>query len=138
MKTEHLIYEEDDKRDWTHKGIKIRDVRKIKDFYIISIPDDRLDLDEDEYFPGFIGPLMVKDHIFESRLRSYFLKEPSDISRDDILKIRWNLFVTKGYYIKAAGNKIEKFPQSPNKYYVSYLEVDGDLGEFNTILKPTE
>jgi len=110
--------------DWTHKSIIIKDVRKLNKLYVIKVYDpDR---------PSQIDmPLFVKDTIFEERLKSYFLKPVDKISRDEILNSRWNMYITKGYYIKVdENNDIQKFNNDPEKWYVSYLEIEGALANF--------
>lgn len=113
-------------KDWTHKGIKILDIRRLPEFYIFLINSRE------------VGPLMVRDKIFEERIRSFFLKDPGLISRKEILGEEWNMYITKGYYIKVSKGEIQKFYMDPEKYYVSYLEISGDLGSFSTIFKDKE
>lgn len=111
--------------DWTHTQLRILDIRKINKLYAIKI--DHIDIQQ---------PLFVKDSIFEERLRSYFLKESSKISREDILNVYWNMYLSKGYYIKINHNGvIEKYDYDPEKWYVSYMEIDGHLGSFSIVCK---
>jgi hypothetical protein len=117
----------DTKKDWTHKNISITDIRKLPEFYVFTISDDIIK-----------SSLTVKSKIFEDRLRPYFLKDISEVSRKDILEnVRWNMYITKGYYIKIyiqeGTEKCQKFDMDPDKYYVSYLEIDGPLGTFQSI-----
>jgi hypothetical protein len=83
--------------------------------------------------------LFVKDTIFEERVKSYFLKEMSQISRAEILSVFWNMYITKGYYIKIDenGNPV-RYDNDPDKWYVSYLEIDGPLGSFCSIYRDKE
>lgn len=107
--------------DWTHKHAMLTDVRKLNDFYIFTIGD----VDK---------PLIVKKNIFEERLKQYFLVNNLDnISRKDIISLEWNFYITKGYYIKVVNetNDIEEYHMDPDKYYVSFLEIDGELGTLN-------
>jgi len=116
--------------DWTHKNIKIVDVRKLNKLYVLKIDCSSSDFD---------FPLFVKDVIFEERLKSYFLKDMNLIKREDILSVNWNMYITKGYYIKVSENgEIQKFNIDPNKWYVSYLEIDGPLGTFSSIHREKE
>ena len=109
--------------DWTHKQITLTDIRKLNKLYVIKLKEELTD-----------PALFVKDTIFEERLKCYFLKEMSQISREDILSVRWNMYITKGYYVKINEEKeIEKFHNDPEKWYVSYLEIDGPLGSFSSI-----
>jgi len=131
--------------DWTHKSIRITDIRKFNKLYLIKINDpnalefkrnlDPNDLDKSiEKTPS--SALFVKDIIFEERLKSYFLKDVSQISRADILSVFWNMYLTKGYYIKInERGEVEQFNHDPEKWYVSYLEIDGDLGTFSSVYK---
>jgi hypothetical protein len=112
--------------DWTHKNIAIEDIRKLNKLYIIkvvAIPD---------------APLFVKDNIFEERIKSYFLKEVS-ISREVILGLSWNMYITKGHYIKInERDEVEQFNRDPEKWYVSFLEIAGPLGTIHSIYRDRE
>lgn len=115
------------KTDWTHRHLRIEDIRKLNKLYVIKIFDSTVQ-------EQIESPLFVKDTIFEERIRSYFLKDISLISREDILSVRWNMYITQGFYIKINDSGvIEKFYHDQNKWYVSYLEIDGPLGEFCSV-----
>ncbi len=109
------------KIEWTHKAVKISDVRKVRKFYIISVDDKKID-----------SPLFVDHRIFEGRLNSYYLRDPSsigDFSRDDVIRVKWNMVINKGYFIKYDHeNEIEEVHKDPEKFYISFLEIDGPLG----------
>jgi hypothetical protein len=112
--------------DWTHKAINITDVRKLSKLYVIK-------------HALINSPLFVKDTIFEERLKSYFLKDMNQITRDDILSVTWNMYITKGFYIKInEKGEVEKFPHDPEKWYVSYLEIEGPLGTFSSVYRDKE
>ena len=113
--------------DWTHTLIQIKDIRKLNKLYVIKI--------HDVYANEQIeSALFVKDVIFEERLKSYFLKDVSKITREEILSAKWNMYITKGHYIKISEKgMVEKFERDPEKWYVSYLEIDGPLGTFESI-----
>jgi hypothetical protein len=114
-------------KDWTDKDVKITDVRKLSEFYIFTINTKE------------IGPLLVKSNIFEERLKTYFLKEAHRVTRDEILDVRWNMYITKGHYIKIqSSGTIQIFEMDPNKYYVSYLEIAGPLGSIQSVYKDKE
>jgi hypothetical protein len=118
--------------DWTHKGIKIVDIRKLAKLYVIRVQDLLTAIQIE-------SPLFVKDNIFEERLKAYFLKEMSQISRYEILPLSWNMYITKGYYIKInERGDVDKFPHDPEKWYVSYLEIDGPLGTFYSVYRDKE
>lgn len=115
-------------KDWTNKEVKMTDIRKLSEYYIFTIDD----------FDG-IGPLLVKANIFEERLKTYFLKEAHRVTRDEILSVRWNMYISKGHYIKIqGGGTIQTFEQDPNKHYVSYLEISGPLGSIQSVYKDKE
>jgi len=115
--------------DWTHKNICITDVRKLNKLYVIKIDDPKRAL-------HINSPLFVKDIIFEERLKSYFLKDIQHISREEILGVKWNMYITLGYYIKINENgDIQKFNIDADKWYVSYLEIGGALAAFSSIYK---
>jgi hypothetical protein len=115
--------------DWTHKRVRIEDIRKLYKLYAICIthPSANPPLQ-------LMAPLFVKDIIFEERLRSYFLKDIYKISREEILNIEWNMYITKGHYIKINEKReIEEFHHDPEKWYISYLEISGPLAYFDSI-----
>jgi hypothetical protein len=115
-----------EKLDWTHKNVKIRDIRKLNKLYVFKITDLSDTKIEDALF--------VKDNIFEERLKSYFLTDLNDINRGDILSLNWNMYITKGYYIKInEKGEVDQFNHDPEKWYISYLEIDGDLGKFSSV-----
>ena len=117
-------------KDWTHKDVKITDIRKLSEFYIFTI----LSLTPNDL--PYSGALLVKSNICEERLKTYYLKDANRVSREEILNARWNMFITKGYYIKLQSNGLaQKFDMDPSKYYVSYLEISGPLGTFQSVCK---
>ena len=120
--------EDQEVMDWTHEGIRITDIRKAKSLYAITI--DAKDIE---------GPLLIDSNIFEERIKSYFLYDLNKkITRNDILSIKWNMHISKGYFIKYTvgpeGIKSGKKMKDPNKYYVSFLEIHGPLGTFDTVI----
>lgn len=118
--------------DWTHKAIKISDIRRLKDLYVISVNNKGLKGIEVD------TPLFVNRDIFEKRLESYFLQPASKITRDQVLSVDWNMYITKGYYIKFnSEGRINEYSENtdPDKYYVSFLEINGDLAEFKSVYK---
>jgi hypothetical protein len=119
--------------DWTHKTIKIIDIRKLNKLYVISIINPK------EKHQTVDQPLFVKDTIFEERLKSYFLKDLLRVTREEIMSVFWNMYITKGHFIKIdeLGN-VTEFSHDENKWYVSYLEIDGELGSFSSIYRDKE
>ena len=118
--------------DWTHKNITIKDVRKLNKLYVLKIMDPMMSTQIE-------APLFVKDTIFEERLKSYFFKDIQNITREEILSVKWNMYITKNYYIKidTQGN-ITKYDQNNEKWYVSYLEIEGPLGTFTSVYRDRE
>jgi hypothetical protein len=110
-------------KDWTNKEVKMTDIRKLSEYYIFTIDTDS------------VGPLLVKNNIFEERLKTYFLKEAHRVTREEILGVKWNMYITKGHYIKIQSGAIQTFEMDPNKYYVSYLEIAGLLGSIQSVYK---
>ena len=109
------------KLDWTHHKVRLSDIRKINRLYVLKID-------------AFTTPLFVKDAIFEERLKSYFLTDISNINRSLISSVLWNMYITKGYYVKINEfGEVEKYHNDPEKHYISYLEIDGPLGSFSSI-----
>jgi hypothetical protein len=107
--------------EWTHKKVEITDIRKVKKFYVITVNAKGVD-----------GPLFVEHNIFDSRLKSYYLKNSDDKSefhRRDVTGVKWNMVITKGHFIKYNREKeIEEIQKDPDKFYISFLEIDGPLG----------
>ena len=47
------------------------------------------------------------------------------------------MYITRGYYIKIKDNEIEEIQKEDlQKYYISFLEIVGDLGTFKSIINP--
>jgi len=115
--------------DWTHKNVLITDIRKISNLFVISVDDKTI-----------TSSLMINEKIFNERLRSYFLKEPNKITREEILSVNWNFYITKGYYIKIQpdSDNFKRFDQDENKFYVSYLEIAGELSSFQSVYKQSK
>jgi hypothetical protein len=109
--------------DWTHHAITIIDIRKLKHLYAIKVS-------------GISQTLFVKEDIFNDRLSSYFLTDKLP-ERKDILSLKWNMVITEGFYIKVNGpsGQYHKINGDRKKLYVSYMDVEGALGTFETVLK---
>lgn len=115
--------------DWTHQEVTITDIRKVSNLYILSINNKSV-----------TPPLFVNEKIFNERLKLYFLKESSLVTRQEILGVKWNMYITQGSYIKVntETNDIKKFDMDANKFYVSYLEIAGPLASFSNIYNNTK
>jgi len=128
--------------DWTHKEISIVDIRKLNKLYVIRIllcNPNQAYKPITEIEPIEKTSLFIKDTIFEERLRSYFLKDITKISREEILGVKWNMYISKGYFIKINENgETEQFDHDPEKWYVSYLEISGPLGTFSSVYREKE
>jgi hypothetical protein len=107
--------------DWTHKKVAIDDVRKVRKFYILSIE-------------GLVTPIFVDQTIFEGRVNSYYLRdnyETNNVNRHDVLDVKWNLVVTQGFFYKVdRDGPPQRIEKDPDKYYISFLEIDGPLGTY--------
>jgi len=114
--------------DWTHNQIQITDIRKLQHLYAITIDD------EDEFMSLNGNSVLINESIFEERISSYFLKHPTNISREDIMKVLWNMHITKGYYVKLRDGEFIKKELDADKFYVSFLEIEGPLGSFENII----
>lgn len=109
--------------DWTHFKVKITDIRLFNKLYIIYT-----DIEE------VSAPLFINKTIFEDRLNNFFIGK--EYKREDILALEWNMYVTKDFYVKVDGEgNLNKIAGNTNKWYVSYLDVEGDLGEFSFVYK---
>ena len=105
--------------EWTHRGIQLTDIRKVKKFYILSVSDKKVR-----------SPLFVDHNIFDTRLKSYFLADDlRKINRSDVLALKWNMVITQGYFLKYdASGRLQEIYKDPDKFYISFLEIDGPLG----------
>jgi len=106
--------------DWTHKKVSIIDIRKVKKFYLLSIDDKKI-----------TSPLFVDHNIFEGRINSFYLKDNYEFSREDVLKIKWNMLITQGFFYKyEKDGEFEQIMKDKDKFYISFLEIDGVLGNY--------
>jgi len=107
--------------DWTHKKIYLRDIRKTKKFYILNVSDKSI-----------TSPLFVDHLIFEARVKSFYLRDTNKFSREEVIdQVRWNMVITKGYFIKLdKDGKAEHINKDEDKFYISFLEIDGPLGTY--------
>lgn len=104
--------------DWTHKQVDINDIRKVKKFYILNVDDSLVQ-----------GPLFVDHTIFEGRMKSFYLRDIPEFEREEVLNVKWNMVINKGFFYKIEKNgENEKIPKEIDKYYISFLEIDGPLG----------
>ena len=106
---------------WTHKQVSIKDIRKVKKFYILSIEEIE-------------NPIFVDQTIFESRIGSYYLRDvvlTSSVKRKEVLNVKWNMVITKGFFYKTyVDSPAEKVFKDSEKHYISFLEIDGPLGTY--------
>jgi len=110
--------------EWTHKAVKITDIRKVRKFYVLSIDDKKIP-----------SPLFVDHSIFEGRVNSYYLRgfdnlnKNYNIAREEVTGVKWNLVINKGFYIKMNSGVPDKIKKDEDKFYISFLEIDGALGQ---------
>jgi hypothetical protein len=111
--------------EWTHLLVKISDIRLLHKLYVLYV-----EMDDGPDVSVFVNRIILED-----RLNGYFLGRP--YSREDVLGLKWNMYLTKGYFIKIdSAGKIERFEQEDkSRYFVSFLEVSGPLGEFSSVYK---
>lgn len=114
--------------DWTHKGVKILDIRKSNRMYILQL--------DVEHNKSLISPVTVEISILDNQLKPYYFDQDK-FTRNDILSVEWNMVLTKGYYVKVDSNGecIKTHTSMPQKWYVSYLKVGGALSNFDNIGK---
>lgn len=104
--------------EWTHKEVEIKDIRKVKKFYVLNVDDEEI-----------TSPLFVDHNIFDGRMKSFYLKDIVEFSREEVLNVKWNMVITKGYFWKIdKENKEEKIEKDSEKFYISFLEIEGPLG----------
>jgi hypothetical protein len=113
-------------KDYTHKNVYIEDIRlkrsasKKNDFFALKVE-------------GIDSTIYVNYSIFNERIRSFYLgKNVEDISRDNILNLKWNFVITQGSYLKIVDNEnFERIGGVPEKWYISIFEVATTLGKFS-------
>ena len=92
----------DKKLDWTHKDVKITDIRKLGDVYLFTINDEKINT-----------PIKIGEKIFQQRLSPYFLKDWRNINREDIKGVTWNMYLSKGHFIMLDENdQITEHPRN--------------------------
>ena len=103
--------------DFTHFNLTIEDIKRIKgntlinSFYKIK-------------FKEFDFVVSVTAEIFEYRFSAYFLKENMNfIHRDDIMKCKFNIHATKGYYLRLNDNKLVSKAGKPDIFYINFIDV---------------
>jgi len=128
---------EKNNRDWTHKGVRISDIRKLKNLYLIYLNEGN---SIKVHYPHLIigEPMTVNSRIFEERISSYFLKDADKITREEILSVKWNFFIQRGSFCKISDGDFIVHPMSKDKYYISFLEIDGPLATFDSILSKNQ
>ena len=119
-----FIFKDDDQLEWNVHNVQITDIRLLHKLYALNL-----------FIGGEDVPVFINRNILEDRLDGYFLG--GNYTRDEVLLLRWNLYMTKGYFIKIdSSGKIERFDQEDkSRYYVSFLEVGGPLGTFASVYK---
>lgn len=125
--------------DWTHIGVFLSDIRKLKNLYLIqlgvNLKEGINEFVRDFKSGEYIGdPMTVNSSIFEERVMAYFLKDISQISREEILSVRWNFYIKRGEICKISDNNLVCYPMAKDKYYISFLEIYGPLASFDSIL----
>lgn len=104
--------------EWTHKKVSIKDIRKVKKFYVLDIGEKEI-----------TSPLFVDHTIFEGRMKSFYLRNESYFTRDEVTNVKWNMVINKGFFYKIEkDSEHEKVSKDPEKHYISFLEIEGPLG----------
>lgn len=103
--------------EWTHKKVSIKDIRKVKKFYILHVDDKQI-----------TSPLFVDHTIFEGRMKSFYLTDNPVFDRSQVLDVKWNMVINKGFFYKIEKDDHEKIDKDPEKFYISFLEIEGPLG----------
>lgn len=107
---------------WTHTMVEIVDIRMFSKFYAVIFREST----------GELHRVQLNKEIFDARLNSYFLG--NRYTRKDLIDIRWNLYLTDGYYVKIDHTgEMHRYDGTKGKEYISFLEVSGPLGEFTNI-----
>ena len=116
--------------NWTNKNIKFRDIRLQKDFYIITLLNESNSLDElDDSKKCELIKVKINSNILNARINEYFFNQPDKITRDNILNLRWNLVLTKGYFYKVNNSEIQTIHKDPDEWYISLLDINSLYSE---------
>ena len=100
--------------DFTHFNLTIEDIKKVKGggrtnnsaFYKIKFKD-------------LTKVVSVTAEIFEHRVCSHFMKSSIDlIHRDDLLKCKFNMQATEGYYLRLQDTKFSKHPAKIDSIFI--------------------
>lgn len=123
------------KLDYTHRNVNIRDILKI------TVPHKapkRIGAIDPKYYKilfesgGMLlasnnQPFFILDNILDSKLRSYYLTDT--FSRDDILKLKYNIHISKDGYYKSdlSTNTATWTPAVQNQMYLNFIEINSPL-----------
>lgn len=104
--------------DYNYKDLKLVDLRyrgsEEKGFYILLFYN--------------MPPVNIEKSFFENILfRIYGPLFKKDININSILEIKWNAYITKGFYMQWNGDHYIKNSGNPNRYYLSKLDKSGIL-----------
>ena len=109
------------KLDFTHRGLTIQDIKKIKnekaDFYKIK-------------FAELDTIVSVSGGLLDMRLCSHFLKESINfISRNDILSCRYNVNISEGMYYRLEGGSLIQYQGFGKNKYVNFIDIQSEINE---------
>ena len=110
--------------DFTHFNLTIEDIKKVK-------PGGRSSSNAPFYkikFKEFSKVVSVTAEIFEHRVCSHFMKSSMDlVHRDDLLKCKFNVQATEGYFLRLQDTKLTKHSGKRDSTYVNFIDVAGAI-----------
>ena len=124
------------KLDFTHRGLAIQDIKKIKnekaDFYKIK-------------FAEIDTIVSVSGGLLDMRLCSHFIKESVNyISRNDILSCKYNVNITEGMYYRLVNGTLVEYQGFGKNKYINFIDIQSEINEIEkpffskyTIVKDT-
>jgi len=109
------------KLDFTHRGLTIQDIKKIKnekaDFYKIK-------------FVEIDTVISVTGGLLDMRLCSHFIKESVNyISRNDILSCKYNANITEGMYYRLVNGTLVEYQGFGKNKYINFIDIQSEINE---------
>ena len=108
--------------DFTHFNLTIDDIKKIKAGRSGTSPFYKIKFKEVDKV------VSVTAEIFENRVCSHFMKSSMDlIHRDDLMKCKFNIHATDGYFLRLQETKLTKHSGKSDSTYVNFIDVAGAI-----------
>ena len=110
------------KIEWTNKNVIFRDIRLIDNFYYITLLNESNS--ETLYDSSQLITVKFNSTVLNNVLSSYYLVKKDFFARDEILTLKWNLVLTKGFYYKNINDSYVEMKKEPDQWYISYININ--------------